>query len=224
MGRKISIWISQHDTAVSGIVERPANPSCLLALAHGAGAGMTHPFMEKLAQALRAEDIATLRFNFLYMERGGRRPDRQSVSHDVLRATLMRAQKYADKWGVPLVAGGKSYGGRMFSQLAAQPDHRIQALVFYGFPLHRPGRPDTDRAAHLKDVEVPMLFLQGTRDSLAETRLIRKVCKSLRRATLEIIDDADHSFKMPKRTGVSAEEMIARLASMTAKWLGEKLK
>lgn len=224
MSRIIKIPVPDIDEKVSGIVSVPEDAICIMALAHGAGAGMEHAFMTALAEALADQGIGTLRFNFPYKEKGGKRPDSPKIAHATQRAALNRAKEYADKAGVPVVAGGKSFGGRMFSQLAAQDEQfGAQAIVYFGFPLHAPGRPGTDRADHLKDIKVPMLFLQGTRDTLATPDLIKEVSKKLRRGTLKMIEGADHGFHMLKRSGISDEETIDRLASEARKWLDKKL-
>ena len=209
---------------VSGIVQVPDNPSAIMVLAHGAGAGMEHRFMTDVADLLYGLGIGTLRFNFLYMEKGGGRPDPPHKAHRVIRATAERAAEYAQKFGAPLVGGGKSFGGRMFSQMMAGQDAPdIKALVFYGFPLHAPGRPGTDRAAHLKTIKVPMLFLQGTRDTLAQLDLIKNVVKSLRRGTIHIISDADHGFHVPKRSGKTDNEVLSEMNRDAVEWLKKKL-
>lgn len=192
----------------------------LLVFAHGAGAPMTHHFMEDMATALAAEHIASLRYNFPYMEKGSKRPDAPAVLQAAVRKAIDAGVEQAA--GKPVIAGGKSMGGRMTSNaLAQKPDPRVKGIVFFGFPLHQPGKPGTERAAHLADVEQPMLFLQGTRDSLAKLELIEEVVAGLGpRATLHIIDTADHSFGVLKRTGKSQEDVYRELASTTARWLG----
>ncbi len=223
MARRIVINIPEIDEKVSGIVSIPNDTFCVMALAHGAGAGMEHRFMESLSDALNNVGIGTLRFNFPYKEKGKNRPDSPRIAHATQRAAVKRAGQYAAKTGVPVVAGGKSFGGRMFSQLLATGDYGSSALVFFGFPLHAPGKPGTDRASHLKDIKVPMLFLQGTRDALATPELIKEVSKGLRKATMKMFDGADHGFHMLKRSGVSDEEMIGKLARESAKWLRTKV-
>ena len=224
MARRIKIRLPGDDT-VSGLIDLPSSATCLMVLAHGAGAGMEHIFMSQLADALASHHIGSLRFNFRYMERGGGRPDYPNVAHQVIRAAIDRAHHYADPMGIPVVGGGKSFGGRMLSQVAAKDeDPGVSALVFYGFPLHAPGKPGSERAAHLQDVRISMLFLQGTRDTLAQEPLIRQVCKDLRRARLCMFEGADHGFHMLKRSGVTDLEMRDRLALESAKWLSKKLK
>ena len=221
MKRKIKIQIADLGS-VSGIIQIPDNAWCLLVLAHGAGAGMEHKFMTDLANRLEKSGIGTLRFNFLYMENGGGRPDLPHVAYKVLRAVVDKAHTVAAD--IPVVAGGKSFGGRMFSQVMAQDDPPdVQALVYFGFPLHAPGKPGTERAAHLSKVKVPMLFLQGTRDTLAQIDLISAVSKGLRKASIVKFDDADHSFHVPKRSGKSDVAVLDELVQQASAWLRKKL-
>ena len=187
-------------------------------LAHGAGAGMCHPFLEAIAQALFERGVATLRYEFAYMEQHKSRPDSPAVAAARVREAVARA---ATEWpGLPLVAGGKSFGGRMTSTAQAeQPLPGVTGLAFLGFPLHPPGKPSVSRAEHLYQVQVPMLFLQGTRDEFAKLELITQVCEKLGpRATLSLIDEADHSFKVPKRAGQTAEQVMAELADRIAEF------
>src|SRR6202042_1303721 len=172
-----------------------------LVFAHGAGAGMTHPLMAKVAAGLGERGIATLRYQFPYMEKASKRPDSPSVAHAAVRAAVAEAARCCD--GLPLIAGGKSFGGRMTSQAqAAAPLADVHGLAFFGFPLHPAGKPSNDRAKHLADVHVPMLFLQGTRDTLAELTLLEPVVKALgSSATLHPVKEADHSFHVLKRSG-----------------------
>ncbi len=203
---------------VSALLMRPANARRLLVLAHGAGAGMGHPFLEKLSGELAALNIATLRYQFPYMEQRRRIPD----SPTTLTATVVAAVRAASEAapGLSLLAGGKSMGGRMTSQAAAQgPLQGVSGLVFYGFPLHPPNKPGTKRAEHLPKVTVPMLFLQGTRDTFADLKLLRPICQKLEpRATLHLIEGADHSFHVPKTSGRSDAEVLRGLAQTTASW------
>ena len=209
---------------VSALLIRPANAKWMLALAHGAGAGMHHAFMEKLAQELADADIATLRYQFPYTETGRGVPDRPPV----LTATVAAAARIAAQVApdLPLLAGGKSMGGRMSSQAASQSLlEQARGLVFFGFPLHPPKQPGTKRADHLSTVSVPMLFLQGTRDPLADLNLLRPVCAKLgARATLLVIDTADHSFHVLKKSGRSDDEVLHELAATTANWASDKIK
>jgi uncharacterized protein len=206
---------------VSALLQLPSNARWLLVLAHGAGAGMTHPFMEKLAAQLAAAGIATLRYQFPYMEQRRRVPDRPNVLTAAVVAAVHAAATAAPK--LPLLAGGKSMGGRMTSQAAAQhPLEKVAGLVFFGFPLHPPNRPDTKRADHLAKVTAPMLFLQGTRDNLADLTLLKPICAKLGSlATLHIIDHADHSFHMPKTAGKTDADVLGELAGTTASWAGQ---
>jgi uncharacterized protein len=203
---------------VSALLHRPPHASWLLVLAHGAGAGMTHPFMHKLEAELSGVGIATLRYQFPYMEQRRRAPDRPNV----LTATVVAAVKTASTIApdLPLLAGGKSMGGRMTSQAGAQhPLENVAGLVFFGFPLHLPNRPDTKRADHLEKVTVPMLFLQGTRDTLADLSLLRPICKRLGPlTTVHIIDGADHSFHMLKTSAKTDADVLRELAETTASW------
>ena len=204
---------------VSALWLRPERARAALALAHGAGAGMRHAFLVSVAERLAARGIATLRYQFPYMERGTRRPDPPSLAVACVRAAALLAQEEAD--GVPLFAGGKSYGGRMTSTAAAQsPLPGVRGLVFLGFPLHASGRPASERAAHLRDVDLPMLFLQGTRDPLADLALVRPLCASLgARAQLHVVDGGDHSFHMLKSSGRSDDVVQDELADATAAWM-----
>lgn len=217
-GRKLKIKISPEIGTVSSLLLLPKNATALLVLSHGAGAGMEHSFMQVLAEKLAENGIGTLRFNFAYMEKGGA-PDRPKKAHPAVVAAINKALKYAD--GLTLLAGGKSFGGRMTSQVAANGEiDAVKGIVYFGFPLHAPGKPGMDRAAHLSDVKQPQLFLQGTRDSLADMSLMKKVCKKLKKAKLVGITGGDHSFKMLKRSGVSHEEAVEMLARETAKFAG----
>jgi uncharacterized protein len=201
----------------------PPTPRFGYVLAHGAGAGMRHPFMEAIAQALFERGVATLRFEFAYMEARKSRPDPPAVAAARVRETVERAR--AEWPGLPLIAGGKSFGGRMTSTAQSErPMDGVRGLAFLGFPLHPPGKPSVSRAEHLLQVRVPMLFLQGTRDEFAQRDLITGVCEKLGpRATLHPIEDADHSFKVPKRSG-TLEQVMAHLADTIAQWGGSLAK
>ena len=203
---------------MSALLLRPAKARQLLVLAPGAGAGMSHPFMEKLAGELAGVGVATLRYQFPYMEARRRAPDAPAVLTATVVAAVRAAAEAAP--GLPLLAGGKSMGGRMTSQAAAQrPLDGVQGLVFFGFPLHPPNQPGTKRADHLAKVAMPMLFLQGTRDTLADLQLLRPVCAKLGpRTTLHVIETADHSFHVLKRSGRSDPEVLRELAEKTASW------
>ena len=209
---------------VSALWLRPASTRCALVLAHGAGAGMGHPFLEKLAVELASVEVATFRYQFPYMEQRRRVPDAPSVLTSAVRAAVHAASKTAPD--LPLLAGGKSMGGRMTSLAAAEhpselaPElEKVQGLVFFGFPLHPPGRPGTKRAEHLAQVRKPMLFLQGTRDQFAELTLLRPICADLSTwATLREIETADHSFHVLKSSGKTDAEVLRELAQSVRDW------
>lgn len=204
---------------VSGLLFDPPGADCLLALAHGAGAGMRHSFMETMAAGLGERGVATLRFQFPYMEAGKKRPDAKSILAATWRAAIAAAAPLAK--GRPLFIGGKSMGGRIASEVAAAgATERIAGLVFFGYPLHAAGKPSTDRAAHLGSITAPMLFLQGTRDALANLDLIREVTSALGRgARLHIIDDGDHSFRVRKRSGRDDAAAWAEACDTAATWM-----
>ena len=207
---------------VSGLLMLPDGAHALYVLAHGAGAGMAHPFMTTISTELATRGIGTLRYQFPYMEAGSRRPDTPKVAHAAVRAAVAEAGRRAP--GLPLIAGGKSFGGRMTSQAEAL-EHLpgVVGLAFLGFPLHPPGKPGVERADHLADVRIPMLFLQGAQDKLAEPTLLRPLCADLPHATLHEIDHADHSFHVPKRSGRSDDEVMAELVETSAEWIGRFL-
>jgi uncharacterized protein len=204
---------------VSGLLQTPPRAKACCVLGHGAGAGMAHPFMAAVAAGLAARDIATLRYQFPYMEKGGRRPDRPELAHAAVRAAVAEASRLLPD--LALLAGGKSFGGRMTSQTqAATPLPGVLGLVFLGFPLHPTGRPSRDRAKHLLEVRLPMLFLQGTRDALAELEQLEPLCQALgARATLELFQGADHSFHVPARTGRSDAEVRIHMLDALAVWV-----
>jgi predicted alpha/beta-hydrolase family hydrolase len=194
-------------------------PKYVYVFAHGAGAGMNHPFMQRAAEALEARGIATYRYEFPYMQAKKSRPDPPAIAEAAVRkAVVEAASKYP---GLPILAGGKSFGGRMTSQAqGSQPMPGVRGLVFFGFPLHPPGRPGTARAEHLTSVEVPMLFLQGTRDEFAQLDLLRQVITGLGdRATLHLVEEGDHSFKVPKRTGKTEADVMNELADTIQQWV-----
>jgi len=203
---------------VPALLVRPAKARWMLAMAHGAGAGMKHSFMEKLAGELAGVGMATLRYQFPYMEARRGVPDRPVVLTATVTAAVRAAREAAPD--LPLLAGGKSMGGRMSSQAAAQGLlDGVRGLVFFGFPLHPPKQPSTKRAEHLLQVTVPMLFLQGTRDELADLNLLRPVCAKLGAlATLHVIETADHSFHVLKKAGRRDEEVLRELAETNAAW------
>src|SRR5450432_3296615 len=203
---------------VSAILVRPDKARWLLTLAHGAGAGMKHPFLSALAEELAKVGIATLRYQFPYMEQRRKLPDSPSILQAAVIAAVAAGKELGE--GLELLAGGKSMGGRMTSHAAAaQPLDGVRGIVFYGFPLHPPKKPGTKRAEHLSRVQLPMLFLQGTRDELADLNLLRPICEGLgARATLHVLDTADHSFHFLKRSGKSDTDGLRELAAVTAAW------
>ena len=210
--------VSEAAGSVAALLWRPDPARQLLVLGHGAGAGMRHVFMDAICEALAARAIATFRYQFPYAEQGKRRPDARATLLATVRAALREARERASD--LPLLAGGKSMGGRMTSlALAEEPNARVRGLVFLGFPLHAAGRPARERAEHLERVSQPMLFLQGTRDSLADLALLRPVCTGLGpRAQLHIVEGGDHSFKVLKRSERSAEEVLEELARAVEDW------
>ena len=203
---------------VSALLLRPAQARALLVLAHGAGAGMRHPFLESFARELAAAGVATLRYQFPYMEHKRKAPDRPKVLTETVRAAVRAAIEQAPD--LPLLAGGKSMGGRMTSLAASQERlEGARGIVFAGFPLHPPNKPGTERAEHLAKVNLPMLFLQGTRDTLAALELLRPICKRLGpSAALHVVDTADHSFHVLKRSGKTDEGVVQELAQTVAAW------
>jgi predicted alpha/beta-hydrolase family hydrolase len=207
--------------SVSALLDRPAQARACFVFAHGAGAGMTHPFMETITLGLGERGIATLRYQFPYMEKGSKRPDPPAIAQAAVRAAVAEAGRRCA--GLPLIAGGKSFGGRMTSQAqAAAPLAGVRGLAFLGFPLHPAGKPSSDRAKHLAEVHIPMLFLQGTRDNLAELKLLEPVVKNLgRSATLYSVEGADHSFHVPARSGRNDREVMNEILDAFAAWVGK---
>ena len=207
-----------QDIEVSALLLSPASPRAFYVLAHGAGAGMRHAFMEAMAQRFAARGIATLRYQFPYTEQGSRRIDPEPLLLDTVRAAV--AMGVEEAGGVPLIAGGKSMGGRMTSRAAAAaPLAGVAGLTFLGFPLHPAGQPGTSRAKHLSDVALPMLFLQGTRDTLADLPLLRPVVDKLGpRATLHVVEHADHMFHVLKKSGRTDDQVMDELADTVAAW------
>lgn len=204
---------------VSAILLIPDDAKAMCVLGHGAGAGMTHPFMERCALGLAARRVATLRYQFVFMEEGSGRPDRPPVAHAVVRAAVSKAAALAPD--LPLYAAGKSFGGRMTSQAQAlSPLADVRGLAFIGFPLHPAGKPSIDRATHLSDVTCPMLFLQGTRDALATLSLIEEVVDSLGpRATLRVLPDADHAFHVRRSSGTTDDATLDVLLDTMVAWM-----
>ena len=210
--KAVTIQVSESIGTVSGLLITPENMKALLVLAHGAGAGMEHSFMKKLSELLADRSIGTLRYNFPFVENGKKRPDVAPVAEKTTAAAMLFASELFPD--VPLFASGKSFGGRMSSHYLskASPPY-IRGIIFYGFPLHAAGDPGITRAAHLGDIKVPMLFLQGTRDALANLELMREVCGSLKQSTLATFEGADHSFKAGKK------EFVSELANKTETWV-----
>lgn len=216
--QSISINVSDAQR-VSALLQVPAKARACYVLAHSAGAGMSHPFLAAVADGLAERRIATLRYQFLYMENGTRRPDSPKLAHPVVRAAVMEAARRLPT--LPLFAGGKSFGARMTSQAqAASPLPGVRGLVFIGFPLHPAGKPSTERASHLFDLDLPLLFLQGTRDKLAELELLEPLCRELgTRVTLKLFPEADHSFHVPARSGQKDADVRVELLDTMADWL-----
>jgi uncharacterized protein len=216
--KPLTITVSDT-TRVSGLLQNPPRARACYVLAHGAGAGMDHPFMDNVARGLASHGIATLRYQFPYMERRSKRPDPPPLAQATVRAAVAEAQRLLP--GMPLIAGGKSFGGRMTSQAQANaPLEGVHGLAFLGFPLHPAGNPSQDRAEHLFDVKIPMLFLQGTRDNLASLDQLKPVCEQLgKRATLTLFEEADHSFHVPKRTGRTDAQVLDAVLDVLAAWL-----
>jgi predicted alpha/beta-hydrolase family hydrolase len=206
--------------SVSGLLTRPAQAHACFVFAHGAGAGMTHPFMETFAAGLGERGIATLRYQFPYMEKGSRRPDPPAIAHAAVRAAVAEAGLACP--GLPLIAGGKSFGGRMTSQAqAVAPLAGVRGLAFLGFPLHPAGKPSSERAKHLAEVHVPMLFVQGTRDNLAELTLLEPVIAQIGpSASLHLVSEADHSFHVPARSGRNDREVMKEILDTFSTWIG----
>lgn len=212
------IKIQTQDSEVSAIWNQADSPRGIMVLAHGAGAGMTHSWMEQLALSLTGEGLTTLRFNFLYIEQGRRSPPSPKKAQQTIQDVVNYAHNAYPE--LPIFVGGKSYGGRMASHCAAQKTiPATEGLVFFGFPLHAPGRDSKNRADHLAEVAVPMLFLQGTKDKLANIQMITEVVNDLSKATLQSFESADHSFKVPKALGIDQETMIKNLAQATRSWI-----
>ncbi len=216
--KSLSLALSPALGKVSAISMVPENATCIMTLAHGAGAGMDHVFMATLATGLAEAGIATLRFNFPFTEQKKMRPDTPAVAHQTIEAAIDKALELYPS--LPLFVSGKSFGGRMSSQyLALNQRKDVKGIIFYGFPLHPAGKPSTDRAEHLKDVKVPMLFLQGTKDTLATWDLIESVCKPLKKASLVKLEGADHSFKAGKKV-----DTMPLLIEATKNWMDKIIK
>jgi uncharacterized protein len=216
-----SVTIAVDDAhTVRGLLLAPPSARACYVLAHGAGAGMFHPFMDGAAKGLADRGIATLRYQFPYMEKASKRPDAPAVAHAAVRAAVDEAARCCP--GLPLIAGGKSFGGRMTSQAQAiAPLPEVRGLTFLGFPLHPPGEPSTSRAAHLSELKIPMLFLQGTRDDFAEMALLEPVVKGLGGlASLHAVKDGDHSLHVPARSGRNDREVMNDVLDALSAWIG----
>jgi len=216
--QKLTITVNETHR-VSGLLLAPPRARACYVLAHGAGAGMTHPFLEAVAAELGERGIATLRYQFPYMEQRAKRPDPPALAHATVRAAVAEAARRVPE--LPLIAGGKSFGGRMTSQAqAASALAGVRGLAFLGFPLHPAGRPSDERGGHLFDVQIPLLFLQGTRDALADLTLLQPLIDRLgKRATLRLFQDADHSFHVPARTGRKDPEVRGEILDVLAAWV-----
>jgi predicted alpha/beta-hydrolase family hydrolase len=213
----VSLAVGEN-TRVSGLLQVPPQPRALYVLAHGAGAGMDYPFLSAMAAGLAERGVATLRYQFPYMEQGGRRPDPPRVAHAAVRAAVAEAARRLP--GVPLFAGGKSFGGRMTSQAEAAAPLALHGLIFLGFPLHPAGQASRKRAEHLFEVRIPMLFLQGTRDALAELPLLEPLAAELgKNATLRLFEAADHNFHVPARSGRKDGDVRRELLDAMAAWI-----
>lgn len=217
--QKLAIEIA-NSGSVSALLIRPAEARACFVFAHGAGAGMTHPFMETFATGLGERGVASLRYQFPYMEKGSRRPDPPAIAQAAVRAAVAEAGLSCP--GLPLIAGGKSFGGRMTSQAqASAPLAGVRGLAFLGFPLHPAGKPSSDRAKHLAEVRVPMLFMQGTRDKLAELARMEPVVTSLGpSASLHLVQEADHSFHVLARSGRNDREVMKEILDTFSTWIG----
>ncbi len=219
--KDVQIAVNAKAGMVSALLVKPHSAKALLVMAHGAGAGMRHKFMEECAAKLAAHDIATLRYQFPYMEKRIKRPDSESTLTDTVRAAVATAIKLAG--ALPLFAGGKSMGGRMTSLAAAkQPLDGVRGLIYFGFPLDAAGNPGAERGKHLSEVDLPMLFLQGSRDALADLKLLRPLCRKLGKQTeLRVVPGGDHSFHMRKSSGKSDEQALSDAVEKAAQWMGK---
>ena len=220
--KEITIGAGDKAGKVFGLLLAPRDSKAFLVLAHGAGAGMRHRFMEEVAAKLADQNVATLRYQFPYMEKRTKRPDPQNVLTDTVRAVVAAAKKHAGQ--LPLFAGGKSMGGRMTSLAAAKaPLGGLRGLIFFGFPLHAAGKPEAERGKHLADINVPMLLLQGSRDALAVLKLLKPLCRRLgKSAELFVIEGGDHSFHMLKSAGRSDDEVLNAVVEKVAGWMAQK--
>ncbi len=215
---RLTIAVPGH-LSVSAVLVAPKQARACYVMAHGAGAGMEHPFMAAVAAGLAERGVATLRYQFPFMEQGSKRPDRSAVAYATVRAAAAAAARLMPN--VPIIAGGKSFGGRMTSQAEAEtPMEGVRGLAFFGFPLHPAKKPSDERARHLADVQIPMFFLQGTRDALADTAVLLPAIERLgARATLKLIEDADHSFHVPARSGRTDGEVLEGALHDLEEWV-----
>jgi predicted alpha/beta-hydrolase family hydrolase len=222
IAKDIQFGVNEKAGVVSGLLIKPPEARALLLLAHGAGAGMRHRFMEEVALKLADHNVATLRYQFPYMEKRTKRPDSETVLTDTVRVAVAAAKKVVGE--LPLFAGGKSMGGRMTSLAAAkEPLDGVRGLIFFGFPLHAAGRPGAERGEHLIGVNIPMLFLQGSRDALAELKLLKPLCARVgKRAELFVVEGGDHSFHMLKSAKRSDEEVLNAVVDKAAGWISSK--
>ena len=223
LAKAIHFEVGEKAGTVSGLLLLPQRAESLLILAHGAGAGMRHRFMEETAEKLALNSVATLRYQFPYLEKGGKSPDSEAVLTASVRAAVAAGKKYAD--GLPLFAGGKSMGGRMTSLAAAgKPLDDVRGLIYFGFPLHAAGKPSAERGRHLFDIKLPMLFLQGSRDALADLKLLKPLCARLGKGIeLFIIEGGDHSFHLLKSLGRSDDQALDEAAQKAASWISRVL-
>ena len=217
--KEVRFAVSEKAGAVSGLLKLPKDASALLVLAHGAGSGMRHRFMEEVAAKLADHSIGSLRYQFPYMEKRTKRPDSEGVLTDTVRAAMVAAKKQSGD--LPLFAGGKSMGGRMTSLAAAKASlDGVRGLIFFGFPLHAAGKPGAERAKHLSEISLPLLFLQGSRDALADLKLLRPLCQHLgQRAELFVVDGGDHSFHMLKSAKRSDQDVLNAVVEKAADWM-----
>jgi predicted alpha/beta-hydrolase family hydrolase len=219
--KEIHFVVSEKAGAVSGLLMRPSDAQACLILAHGAGAGMRHKFMDAVAKKLAELGVATLRYQFPYMEKRIKRPDSEAVLTDTVRVAVAAAKKHTGD--LVLFAGGKSMGGRMTSLAAAKaPLDGVRGLIYFGFPLHAAGMPGAERGKHLSNIDVPMLFLQGSRDALADLKLLKPLCKQLgNQAELFVIEGGDHSFHVLKSARKSDDEVLDAVADKAAGWMAQ---
>jgi predicted alpha/beta-hydrolase family hydrolase len=219
--QELEIRINESGQTVTGLLDNPGSAKWLYVYAHGAGAGMRHHFMTSLTERLVDRQVAVLRFNFPYMEQEKRRPDHRNLLVQTVKATVQKAEETLPL--LPIFAGGRSMGGRMASQCCAENELTVSGLIFVGFPLHPAGKEGTKRADHLRDIPRPMLFLQGTRDKLANLELLRPVVDSLEQGTLHVVEGGDHGFTVLKRSGRTNEQVLDELADTACEWVAAKL-